>query len=397
MNMAQSSGETLLDQVQRLNWTLSVITRSNSVLVHAQDEFSLYKGVCEAITAAEGFPLAWIGIPKDDEKKTVEVFAAAGTATKYLDGIKVSWGECPEGNGPSGRAIRLGKIQFNNNMLASPFYLPWAERAKRYNLQSSFSLPIKLSSGQVVAALMVYSERPDAFGEQELELLGHLSADLGYGVESLRTKASYQQALVENQKHQQAIVALLERSIEVLAYTVEIRDPYTAGHEKRVADLSVAIAKAMGIDDDRIHGIRLAATVHDIGKIQVPAEILVKPGRLTEIEMKLVREHAVVGYNILKQTEYPWPVAEAVWQHHERLDGSGYPQGLTGDEILLEARIIAVADVVEAMSSHRPYRPSLGLAAAMDEVRRLSPGQLDKTVVDACVELFESGAFEFRY
>jgi putative nucleotidyltransferase with HDIG domain len=389
--------KTLLHQVQRLNWTLNVISRSNSVLVHAKDEWSLYKGVCESITSEEGFPLAWVGIPRHDEQQSVEVFASAGSATAYLDGIVVSWGASPEGNGPSGRAIRSGQIQFNNNMLLSPQYLPWAERAKLYNLQSSFALPITLSTGEIVAALMVYSEIPDAFGDAELRLLGELSADLGYGVESLRTRAAYEHALIENHKRAQEVVALLEKSVELLAYTVEIRDPYTAGHEKRVSELSVAIAKAMGLDEDRIRGLRLAAIVHDIGKIQVPAEILVKPGRLSDIEKRLVMEHPTVGYNILKQIHYPWPVAEAVWQHHERLDGSGYPRGLVGDEIILEARIIAVADIVEAMFSHRPYRAALGLDAAFEEVQRLSPAQLDPNVVQICLDLLRSGAVQLKY
>lgn len=389
-----SANDTLLHQVQRLNWTLNVISRSNSVLVHAQDEWSLYKGVCESITSAEGFPLAWVGIPRLDEQKSIEVFASAGSATAYLDGIVVSWGTSSEGNGPSGRAIRTGEIQFNNNMLLSPQFLPWVERAKKHNLQSSFALPITLSSGEIVAALMVYSEFPDAFGDAELKLLGQLSADLGYGVESLRTRAAYEQALIENQQRAQEVVTLLENSVELLAYTVEIRDPYTAGHEKRVSALSVAIAKAMGLDEERIRGLRLAATVHDIGKIQVPAEILVKPGPLSDIEKRLVKEHPTVGYNILKQIDYPWPVAEAVWQHHERLDGSGYPRGLIGNEIILEARIIAVADIVESMFSHRPYRPALGLDAAFAEVQRLSPVQLDRNVVQACLDVFKSEAFQ---
>jgi putative nucleotidyltransferase with HDIG domain len=384
-----------LNQVHRLNWTLGVITRCNRVLVHAQDEFALYKGVCEAITSDKRYPLAWVGIPRKDEFKSVEVFASAGTASAYLDGIVVSWGDCPEGGGPSGRAVRSGQIQYNNNMLLSAEFTPWVEKAKKHNLQSSFSLPITLSTGQVVAALMVYSEIPDAFGEEELKLLGQLSADLGYGVESLRIKAAYEKAIIENQKQNQEIIDLLEQSISALAEALEFRDPYTAGHQKRVSELSVAIAKLMGLDDDRIHGIRLAAIVHDIGKIKVPAEILVKPGRLDEFEKNLVNEHPNTGYSILKQVNYPWPVAKAVWQHHERLDGSGYPRGLVGDEIILEARIIAVADIVEAMSSHRPYRPALGLDAAFEELRRLTPNQLDKNVVDACIKLFELGEFKY--
>ena len=347
------------------------------------------------MTSQDSFPLAWVGIPINDEKKSVQVFAYAGNATEYLEGIEVSWGDTPLGNGPSGKAIRSGQVQFNNNMLSSPLFTPWMERARKFNLQSSFSLPIKLSNGEVVAAFMVYSEIPDAFGEEELKLLDQLSADLGYGVESLRTRVSYENALLETQKQEHQIVTLLEDSIEVLAYTLEIRDPYTAGHEKRVADLSVAIAMEMGLDKNRIQGLRLAAMVHDIGKIQVPAEILVKPGKLDEYEYKLIQKHPTTGHDILSQVNYPWPVAQAVWQHHERLDGSGYPRGLKQEEILLEAKIIAVADIIEAMASHRPYRPALGIDAALEEIKRLSPNQLDPDIVRVCTALFRSNHFRF--
>ena len=387
--------EELFNEVKRLNWTLAVISKTNSVLVHAKSEHELYVGACESVTSQDSFPLAWVGIPINDEKKSVQVFAYAGNATEYLEGIEVSWGDTPLGNGPSGKAIRSGQVQFNNNMLSSPLFTPWMERARKFNLQSSFSLPIKLSNGEVVAAFMVYSEIPDAFGEEELKLLDQLSADLGYGVESLRTRVSYENALLETQKQEHQIVTLLEDSIEMLAYTLEIRDPYTAGHEKRVADLSVAIAMEMGLDKNRIQGLRLAAMVHDIGKIQVPAEILVKPGKLDEYEYKLIQKHPTTGHDILSQVNYPWPVAQAVWQHHERLDGSGYPRGLKQEEILLEAKIIAVADIIEAMASHRPYRPALGIDAALEEIKRLSPNQLDPDIVRVCTALFRSNHFRF--
>lgn len=184
------SFEDPLNKAQRLIWTLVVINKAYSVLVHSQTEQELYSGLCESVTSQNGFSLAWIGIPIDDDKKSVDVIARAGNASSYLDGIKVSWGDNPNGNGPAGRAFRTGKIQFFNNVLSSRQFTPWIKRAKEFNLQSSFSLPIKLSTGQVVAALMVYSEEPNAFYKDELELLEQLRADLGYCVESLRTKSA---------------------------------------------------------------------------------------------------------------------------------------------------------------------------------------------------------------
>ena len=168
---------------------------------------------------------------------------------------------------------------------------------------------------------------------------------------------------------------------------MEWRDPYTAGHQKRVAEISMAIARQLHWSEERVQALYMAAMVHDIGKMSVPSEILTKPSRLTSIEMQLVQGHVDSGYQILKDIPFPWPIADMVRQHHERLDGSGYPQGLKGDEISIEGRILAVADTIEAMSSHRPYRPGLGLDAAMKEIRAEAGSKLDASVVDAAFVL----------
>jgi PAS domain S-box-containing protein/putative nucleotidyltransferase with HDIG domain len=185
-------------------------------------------------------------------------------------------------------------------------------------------------------------------------------------------------------------------TIQAMAQTVEVRDPYTAGHQKRVADLARAIATRMGLSADRVDGIRMAGVIHDIGKISVPAEILSKPGILTPLEFSFIKTHSQVGYDILKDIEFPWDIATMVLQHHERLDGSGYPQGVTGERILLEARILTVADVVEAMASHRPYRPSLGLDKALEEIEEKKGRLYDPEVVEACLQVFTENTFVFK-
>lgn len=185
-------------------------------------------------------------------------------------------------------------------------------------------------------------------------------------------------------------------SITALAATVEMRDPYTAGHQRRVAQLAVAIAKELQLSPERIEGIHLAAVVHDVGKIRVPAEILSKPGRLSPLEFGIIKEHPQNGYEILKTIDFPWPIASIVLQHHERLDGSGYPCGLKGDQILFDAKVITVADVVESMITHRPYRPGLGLEAALDEVASHTGTLFDVTVVEACIKLFREERFAFH-
>jgi PAS domain S-box-containing protein len=187
----------------------------------------------------------------------------------------------------------------------------------------------------------------------------------------------------------------MHSTVEVISIISEMRDPYTHGHERRVGEIAAAaaIAVEMGLDANRVEGIRVAGYMHDVGKIGVPAEILSKPTRLTPAEFQLVRGHAQQSYEILKGVDFPWPVAQVALQHHERLDGSGYPQGLKGDEILLEARIIAVADVVEAMASHRPYRPGLGIDHALAEIERGRGTVYDPVVSDACLRLFRDRGY----
>ena len=176
-----------------------------------------------------------------------------------------------------------------------------------------------------------------------------------------------------------------------MAKVVETRDPYTAGHQERVARLAIAIAREMELPEEQVRGVGVAAVLHDLGKIDVPAEILSKPSRLKDKEYSLIQDHCNAGYEILKNVDFPWPVAQAVLQHHERMDGSGYPSGISGDNILLESRILAVADVVEAMSSHRPYRPSLGLEQGLGEITRFRGKGFDAAVVDACLGIFARG------
>jgi putative nucleotidyltransferase with HDIG domain len=187
----------------------------------------------------------------------------------------------------------------------------------------------------------------------------------------------------------------VQGTFRALSLTLEQRDAFTAGHQERVARLACTIAREMGMDDERVQGLYFAGMVHDIGKISVPAGILTKPTRLSEIEFALIKEHSQAGYNILKDIEFPWPIADVVLQHHERLNGSGYPQGLSGQEILPKARILAVADVVEAMSSHRPYRPGLGIDAALGEIEKNKGILYDPEAVDVCLSLFKEQGYTF--
>ncbi len=208
--------------------------------------------------------------------------------------------------------------------------------------------------------------------------------------------AEHRRAEEERRQSLDTLRNALGGAIEAMARIVEARDPYTAGHQRRVADLARAIAQEMGVPGDIVDGIRMAGAIHDIGKVSVPAEILSKPAVLSDIERNLMRVHSQAGYDVLKEIDFIWPVAEIVLQHHERLDGSGYPRGLSGDKILLEARIIAVADVVEAMASYRPYRPAIGLEKALEEIAGNRGALYDPAAVDACIRLFKEKGFHFK-
>ena len=202
--------------------------------------------------------------------------------------------------------------------------------------------------------------------------------------------------VLDLEKSEKRLQKTMEDTIYTIGKIAETRDPYTAGHQKNVSQVAIFIAQEMKLpQDNKIEGIRIASLVHDIGKISLPAEILNKPTKLSEIEYSLIKDHSQVGYDVLKSIEFPWPIAQIVLQHHERLNGSGYPQGLKGEDILLEARILGVADVVEAMSSHRPYRPAWGIDKALEEISKNKGILYDPEVVDACLKLFKRKEFKF--
>jgi putative nucleotidyltransferase with HDIG domain len=227
----------------------------------------------------------------------------------------------------------------------------------------------------------VYSREREAFDAGALNILQEVAQELGFGLGRLYAN--------------RRITGALEGTIKVLAATVELRDPYTAGHQAQVSYLATRIAREMALSESEAHALGLAGLVHDIGKVTVPTEFLTRPGALRPAEFELIKDHARIGEELLSSIDFPWPIATIVGQHHERLDGSGYPRGLVGDEILLPSRIMAVADVVEAMSRFRPYREALGEDRAIEEIRTKRGTLFDPDAVDACLSILESGhAFE---
>ena len=283
---------------------------------------------------------------------------------------------CPRGQQPVGRALRSGTTQIEPDLAIGGADAPWAGRGVAHGFGSCVSLPVRVT-GTVEGVFTVYAAEPGAFGPRVVDLLEDLVGSLGFGIGRLRDRHELEVAFTN--------------SIDLIASVVESRDPYTAGHQARVAELSAAIGRQLGLDDRRIEGVTYAATIHDAGKVGVPIDLLSRPGRLAEEEMALIRRHPRIGWEITSRFEWPWPVAEVILQHHERMDGTGYPQGLRGDEILLEARIVAVADVFDAVSSRRPYRAALGSDRARAIVADGAGTLFDPTVVDAFLAVLDGG------
>lgn len=202
--------------------------------------------------------------------------------------------------------------------------------------------------------------------------------------------------ITELKTSQQKLEKIMNATIETISKIVDTRDPYTAGHQHRVCQLSSCIARELKFPKEKIEAVRIAALIHDIGKIGIPSEILAKPSKLTDIELNLIREHSRIGYDILKTIDFPYPIATIILQHHERNDGSGYPNHLKGDKILLVSKIIGIADVVESMCSHRPYREALGIKKALHEISRNKDILYEPIVADVCIELFRNKRFQFE-
>ena len=355
--------------LRRSNWALAAVLRANVATIQSGTDCEMMQAVCEAIVGGSVFPLAWIGLVDQDPDRSVRVASAAGPAAGPLAGQRFGWAEDGFGAGPTGRCLREGRAVIDN-----------APSDAEPGIVSLLSIPL-IDEGTAVGALTIGADQRDVFGGDEMRLFGQFASNLVFAMKARRTQGKYQ--------------AAMDQMVETLAATIERRDPYTAEHERRVADLSVLIAREMGLDEATCQVIRLAGLVHDIGKIQIPTEILSKPGRLSAIEFELVKTHAAVSWELLRGVDFPWPLADIAGQHHERLDGSGYPKGLAGDEIRLEARIIAVADIIEAMASHRPYRPALGIGVALDEIRRLEGTHLDAAVVQAALRVCLRDGFTF--
>ena len=381
------------EELLRSERALAALSGCNRTLVRATDEVQLTKDICDTIVSVGGYRMAWVGSLEHGESRRIVPGAWSGFEDGYLATIGLTWDEEETGQGPGGRSVRERHVVVSRDTQTDPRFV-WRKDAVARGFRSTAAFPLMDHQGVPFALLAIYSAEVDAFDEKEITLLEELSADLAFGIGSLRARAC-QRATEEDLVSSNArLEQMVHQVAEAMGKIVEARDPYTKGHEVRVSRLAEMVAIEMGASPDLVAAVGMASLLHDIGKLRVPTEILSKPGSLSRAEFSLIKEHSRGGYEILCDVSFPWPIADIVLQHHERMDGSGYPEGLSGDAILPAARILAACDVIEAMASYRPYRAALGLSVAMAEVTD-HPDEFDPEVVAACVRLYDGGHFAF--
>ena len=354
---------------------LEILSDVNRFAVAATEEDDAIEHLCDVLVAPGRHALAWVGTASSTTPGAVDIMASAGV-TDYLYEGMVSWSANePQGLGPAGTTLRTGEPQVIHDLDADPLFAPWRERAHQFGFSSIATLPF--FPGGKRSVLAVYDTHRHAFNTQIMNKLETVAREVEYTITHIRSVAQ--------------LAASLDGTLAALSRLTENRDPYTAGHQRRVGELASAIASAMALDEEMVTLIRQAGQVHDVGKTAIPAEILTRPGRISPLDFELVKTHCEVGADILEQASLPWPIAEVARSHHERMDGSGYPRGLARGEIILPARIVAVADVVEAMTHHRPYRAGLGIEAALAEIARGADVLYDHDVAQTCLTLFSEG------
>jgi len=373
-----------MNQIRRLNRLLQFISNINQGLWSTQDERTAMQLVCDAAVEQGGFHAAWVVWVGDGENP--EVMACAASSEDCLRALKQGLENAP-------RCAMVTEVFQQKQMVRchsqcrESCTAPLRRLMQQQGACSASAFPFHVE-GEVVGALNVVAAEDDFFHTEEVALLSEAADDVSHMIAEVRNTRRIREADRKIIYASEALRTALQGTLEAVGRALEVRDPYTAGHERRVALIARAIAEELDLEPSRIEGVFLGAEIHDIGKISIPSEILCKPSRLTEIEYGIIQEHPSIGFAIFRKVNFPWPIAEITHQHHERMDGSGYPQGLKGEEICLEARIVAVADVVEAMSSHRPYRPGLGPEPALQEIERGSGRHYDADVVRACLRLF---------
>ncbi len=370
----------------KANRALKMLLECNGALVRATDIDCLLESICQILVDRGDYLMTWVGFVDTHSTKNVVVAARAGRHD-FIPEPAINLEDDSFSHCSVIKAIQTGRTRLTNEISEKNGCSICLKSSLPLGCNTCLSVPLK-DDQRVIGTITVYTADVDTYNVQELEVLEDLAGDIAYGVHALKN-------LTERNHATQALTTALMETVEAIARTVEKRDPYTAGHQDRVAQLAVAIAEQMGLSSEQIEGLQLGASIHDIGKIYIPSEILNRPGSLTEHEFGMIQSHPQVGFEIMEGVSFPWPVKEMILQHHECIDGSGYPHGLKGHEIILEAKIIAVADAVEAITSHRPYRPSLGVHKALNVINQQAGIHYDRRIVEICISLFEEHGFEW--
>jgi putative nucleotidyltransferase with HDIG domain len=360
--------------------SLRTFVAASETVVHARDETELFDEMCRVLVEQGGYQFAWVAVPAPDDPSGVVSLAYHGDVSRdYFDAIHATSAGLVEGIGPVIEAIRSRKIQLVDDVAALPETDPWREIALGYGTRAAVALPLIVGE-ELSGALGIFSQQAGVFDPDTVRLFEEFATEIEFGIATLQDRT-------RNQQNLEQLASTLEAAVGAVAASTEF-DPYTAGHQRGVAKIAVTIAQELGLDADTTKGIEVAAMLHDIGKIVVPAQILAKPAKLSAAEFELVKVHPQAGVDIIAGIDFPWPVATTILQHHERLDGSGYPSGLKGDEIDVGARVVMVADVLEAMTSPRPYRPAASVAEALAEIDKQGGTQFDLKVTAACLHLY---------
>ena len=381
-----SAAVTAGDALARKNRMLSALVSGLLAMEGEKDRGAVARAVTRALAGEAGFALATICELDDETPGTLRLLAASGYLAERMPALIAEIRCRPDIDGPTVAAIRTRKPCLWNGFSARP-ELAWARATLGdYDLQSAVAVPM-IFSGRLFGVLAVYSRDEMVFTPEDLAPVVAFADQLGRVLTTLDSYVRYEESEAGRLAAVSRINEALIETVGALATVVEVRDPYTAGHQRKVATLAVAIAEALGWPARRIEGVRIGALLHDIGKIAIPAELLTKPGRLTKEEFGLIKTHAARGGELLKGIRFDWPILEMVTQHHERLDGSGYPLGLEGDAIAEEAKVLAVADVTEAMLAYRPYRPAIALDTVVGELERGRGRLYDGAAVDAALRL----------
>lgn len=364
-------------------------------MLHANDDLQMLQTVCRMAVESGGYRIAWVGYAGQDENKTVRPVVFSGYESGFPKALYSTWADTEHGHDPVGTAIRTGKTHIVQNVLNDPQLAYMHRDAVQHGYASAIGLP--LSNGTTVfGALCFCADEPFAFSEEEVAVLEEFAAIIAFGITAFRLRIERHKDLQERVRYLDALRDNLEGIIEAIGIAIEERhNPYAFEHQNRVADMARSIAQEMGFSEERVRGVQLAGILHDVGEIRIPEAVLCKPDALTDDELITIKEHPQLGYDILKQVTLPWPVAQAILQHHERLDGSGYPNGLKGNDILPEARIIAVADTIDALAfQQRPSHPRLGIPTALLEIEKNKGTLFDEAVVDAAIKLFRDKEFK---